>query len=572
MKKQFFLLFSLIGSLSGLFAQKGSWGEFPMIPAKSFAAKAEAAGKIKGTPAYQKALKVYERLVEARGDFRYPVPNFYMTNKQTVAEIVYAGPDIFLSEKAFAVCESFGDQSEAAIAFLLGHELTHYYEKHAWRKNFASDHSDLTISKQLDELFAQMLADSTSQNLRPKLLRFDTLVQQMELIAMEVQSDYLGGFLAYSAGFGSFRQGDELIRRLYKEFNISEVSEGYVTRREREEMSLNSAKKMDELVEIFEMANLLTVVGQYEEAYRFYGKVLVEYQSREIYNNVGVTALLQALKYFKEEELKYRYPIQLDLDMANSRGPEEDSIRNRLLKQSILHFDAAISLDPGYAPAYLNKSCALALLGDPVRAYFYADVEARKVSTGKYAAQIQQVELILGILEAQSKTPEEQEKAKARFSALLTTDKSGLAAYNFAKLNQKTPPTAPKLPIGIEDESIDGKSAFNDRYPEEDWKIWIDDALTFHQNTQYSAHSKLFFSRRYGKNSGLFQITTPNYAGQTSRDIRLGASLNDIEQKYGAAPRSIQTPNGQILCYEQDHILFVLKQGKLQSWVLYNIL
>jgi len=572
MKKQSLLLLLVFGSLSGLFAQKGSWGEFPMIPAKSFAAQAESAAKIKGTPAHKKALKVYERLVEARGDFRYPVPNFYMTNKLTVAEIVYAGPDIFLSEKAFAVCESFGDQSEAAIAFLLGHELTHYYEKHAWRKNFTSANRDLTISKQLDELYEQMLADSTSPHLRPKLLRFDTLVQQMELIAMEVQSDYLGGFLAYSAGFGSFRQGDELIRRLYKEFNIPEVSEGYVTRREREDMCLNSAKKMDELVEVFEMANLLTVVGLYEEAYRFYRKVLVEYQSREIYNNVGVTALLQALKYFKEDELKYRYPIQLDLDMANSRGAEEDSIRNRLLKQSILQFDAAISLDPAYAPAYLNKSCALALLGDPVRAYFYADVEARKVSTGKYAAQIQQVELILGILEAQSNTPEGQEKAKARFSALLTIDKSGLAAYNLALLNQKTPPAAPELPSGNEDESIDGKNVFFERYPEEDWKIWVDDALTFNQNTQYSAHSKLFFSRRYGNNSGLFQITKPNYTGQTSRDIRLGASLQEIEQKYGPAPRSIQTPNGQILCYEQDHILFVLKQEKLQSWVLFNLL
>ena len=129
-------------------------------------------------------------------------------------------------------------------------------------------------------------------------------------------------------------------------------------------MSRRSAQKMKDLVEIFDMANLLTATEQYEDAFRYYRKVLVEYQSRELYNNVGAAALMHAMKnYFNADDLKFRYPIQVDLEMANSRGAHEDSIRTNLLRQAVQHFDAAISLDPDYAPAYLNKACALALLG-----------------------------------------------------------------------------------------------------------------------------------------------------------------------------------------------------------------
>ena len=566
MKKQvLFLIFFFLTSL--LPAQKGSWGEFPMVPSKSRA----SANKIKGPPAYNKALRVYERLREARGDFRYPVPTFYITQKETVAEMNYRENTIYLGEKAFYVCETFGAQSEAAIAFLLGHELTHYYEKHAWRDNFATENETLALSSQIHTLYNDMLASANAApDMRARLLRFDTLSKQMNAAAMELQSDYLGGFLAYSAGYGSFVQGDELIRRLYKEFGLPDDMPGYVTRSEREDMSRRSAQKMKDLTEIFEMANLLTATEQYEDAFRYYRKVLVEYQSRELYNNVGAAAMMQAMKnYFNADDMKFRYPIQVDLEMANSRGAHEDSLRNNLLRQAVQHFDAAISLDPDYAPAYLNKACALALLGDRVRSYYFADVEARNASKGVYAGNLDKVEILLGILDATAGTADGKVKAMARFTAADVTDKTGLAAFNLAVLNSTPLPAAPADPGSkkfYDDESIDGQDLSAMLYPDDDKMLPIDETLTFFQHTALSKNSRLYFNRRSGNVSILFQATKTNNPGETARGIKIGNSRTDIEKKYGPAPRSIITPTGQIMAYPD--ILFVMKEDVLERWIL----
>ncbi len=575
MKKRTLIL--LLGILfeTGLFAQNGSWGEFPMIPSKSFAGRRSTAMTMNGSPAYAKVLKVYERLREARGDFRFPVPQLIMSkDTNELARIAYGFNEvIYFGEKAFNVCEQFGDQSEAAIAFLLGHELTHYYEKHAWRSNFASQNDNLSISLKLGELYEEMLK-SANPSLKTKLMQFDTLSHEFENVAMEAQSDYLGGFLAYSAGYGTFNQGDLLIERLYKAYHLPDVMPGYVTREEREAMSKRSAGQMKDLVEVFEMANLLTAIGQYEEAYRYYRKVLAEYQSREVYNNVGATAMLNALKYFKEDELKFRYPVQLDLDMANSRGASEDSIRTHLLKQAIQHFDAAISLDPDYAPAYINKACALALLGDDVRAYYYADVEARRAAVGKFAKNRNDVEIILGILDAKPNTKEAIAKAKARLTAIAAVDKTGLAAYNLAKLNNQAPPPAPEPPADSQgffpDETIDEQDPASILFPETDKMLSIDDVISFVQNTKQGPNSRLYVNRRSSKNTATFLSTIPTADPHlaTARGVKIGSTQVEIEQKYGWASRAIQTPTGQIMVY--DTILFIMKDGKLERWVLYK--
>ncbi|MBL7809743.1 MAG: hypothetical protein JNN28_18120 [Saprospiraceae bacterium] len=569
------ILTALIGSIlcSSLLAQQRSWGEFPMVPTKSFGAKAATMNRITGTPEYAKALKVYEKLCQARGDFRYPVPEFYMTRERTIAKIDYGTyPTIYLSDTAFAVCETFGEQSEAAIAFLLGHELTHYYEKHAWRSDFAEDNDTIHLSKQLDELFQDMLKSSSGNTkLRDNLKKYKTLSDQFQDLAMEAQSDYLGGFLAYSAGYGRFTQSDELIRRLYKVFSISDESEGYVTRSEREDMSRQSAQKLQEFIEVFEMANWLTVTGLYEEAYRYYRLILSEYQSREIYNNVGATAMLQAMKLFSADELRFRYPVQLDLEMANSRGEDEITQRNRLLRQAILHFDAAISMDGEYAPAYLNKACALALLNESARAMYYADVEARRTAIGKYATNIPYIEVLLGIISAQSKTVAGDQAAKAKFELAMKTDKTGIAAHNLAILMKQPLPAQVESGSNdfFDDEAIDGENPFQILFPEVNKSRTIDDILSFEQNTEKSTQYKLFVSKKNRKTSALFQATSPIYKGETARGIKVGASQQMIIEKYGQPMQVIYTPTGQIMRYAE--VLFVLNGDALERWVLYSL-
>jgi hypothetical protein len=255
--------------------------------------------------------------------------------------------------------------------------------------------------------------------------------------------------------------------------------------------------------------------------------------------------------------------------MANSRGAHEDSIRNNLLLQAVQHFDAAISLDPEYAPAYLNKACALALLGDRTRAYFFADVEARNTSKGAYAGNLDKVEILLGILDAGSATAEGTARAKARFTLAAATDQSGLAAYNLAVLNHAPPPERPAEPGKNEwydDESIDGKDLAAMLYPDDDKMLPIDETFTFFEHTALSKNSRLYFNRQSGNLSVLFQSTTTDTPGETARGIKIGSRRTDIEKKYGPAPRTILTPTGQIMAYPD--ILFTMNGDVLERWTL----
>ncbi len=552
--KLIYLLFFIL--LAGnLAAQQRSFGTLPMAR-KSNAAIVGA--PITGTPEYEKALAVYNRLVAARGDFRFPVPDFKMTDDVAqVASMDYGALEIVLEKKAYDVCASFGADADAAIAFLLGHELTHYYEKHAWRSGFVREFKGLEIGKTLD-------------------LEKDTML--IDDIAHETEADYLGGFLAYSAGYGLFDKGGDLIKKLYEAYNMvkDDPLTGYPSLADRQALSARTAKNMESLVQVFDMANLLTAIGNYSSAYEYYRYVLMQYQSREIYNNLGVTAILDAMQYFKESELKYRYPVELDLTSSATKGNSgAGSVRNNLLRQAILHFDAAISLDPDYAPAYLNKACAYALLDDTERARWYAEKEARMAieNSKKYAKTAIDVDVLIGILEAKAG---HAEAAKKLLKAAAGKG-SNLAAINLKIMNDE--------PLGEETgstgggglrakiEKIDGQKiddiASELPYdPEKDMDIST--KIKFHQKAKQGPNSKVFIHHK-GNSFTTFHLTGLKYNGESARGIKVGDDTAAVSDKkaYGTPKRTIETPLGQIWVY--NSIIFILdKAGKVERWITYQ--
>jgi hypothetical protein len=495
---------------------------------------------------YSRVVAIYNRLVQARGDFRYPVPIFNLSKEEkSCAYMDYEQLEIKLEEKALGVCNTFGTNSEAAIAFLLGHELTHYYEKHGWRKGFADDYKDLKIGIQLDKI-----ADDA---------------------ANETEADYLGGFLAYSAGFGLFDKGADVIQSLYKAYGLKTDIPGYPSLSDRQALSTRSAEKMNRLVQVFDMANLLTAIGKYPEAYDYYRYIAVEYQSREVYNNLGVTAMMDALQRFTENELKFRFPIELDLESSASKGKDNAQVRTALLKEAILQFDAAISLDPSYAPSYLNKAIAYALLGDTERARFYANVEARQPATAKpYPKILLDIDVLLGILEANGGNAK---KAKTLFQS------SANAGSEIAKINLKI---LLKQPVNAanantssfaKSEKIDGLEisdiVANPKFIEK-YTVEISNELKFLQNPKIGKFSNLYINQNTSNRQLNFILfTAPGYGEKTAQNIGIGADRATIVKAYGDPQRTLETTRGQILVYGK--LLFILgADGKLQRWANYQ--
>ena len=539
MKKQYLLVFALItGCVVGTLAQT----TFPLIT-KDGGASSKTSLSLRESK-LKKSREIYDRLVSARGDARYPVPILTLgTSEQNGAIMYYSVPEIMLEEKAYDVCASFGPDMDAALATVLGHELTHYYEKHGWRRGFVSEYRGLNIKMKLDSL--------------------------QEKVGYETQADYIGGFLAYTAGYGTFDKGPALIQAIYDAYKLKDaLMPGYPPLEDRKALSRSTAKKIERLVEVFEMANLLAIVELYPEARQYYQYVLKEYQSREIYNNLGVLGVLEARKYFGEQEFKYHLPVELDLESSSSaRGPEEQAASKLLLMEALRHFDAAISLDPNYAPAYLNKACAYALLGDVPRAQFYAETEAIQCASKHGPAKTaSDAKVLLGILAAIRGDSGLAEKIWEGEK----TNNNALAGTNL-KILLKQESDKPK-PTLEKEERIEGVAL--DEYKENPNSIdtletKIGSETTFYQDVMPGTSSKIFMSTKNGSRpSNYFQVTEPNYKGLSARKISIGNDRAAILEAYGAPQRTVETPRGEILRYEK--VIFILgPDGKLERWVTY---
>lgn len=527
--RSFWILF-LIAHLPffDIAAQDRSFGTLPLVRTNQSRMADQA--KVTGTPEYFNALEVFEKLVQARGDFRSPVPKFSLLNDiYKVAFIDYNQLEIVLEEKAYRVCESFGPQKEAAVAFLLGHELTHYYEKHAWRRAFIYDFRDLPIGQELAGLH-------------------DDVVH-------ETEADYLGGFLAYSAGFGLFDKGSELIERLYAAYKLPDTISGYPTLQDRKILSLRSAEKLSQLVDLFEMANYLYAIGRYEDAIQYFAYVLQQYPSRELYNNLGVTALMSAVDLFSETEMKFKFFAELDMESSASRGGADTIQRTKYLQQAILHFDAAISLDPSYAPAYFNKAVAYALLKDIPRARFYAGVEAmNKSQSEKFAKTAKDIRILLALLDAL----EGQEQKAREELQLLAAQGQLMASINLDILNGKK--VAPSKKTTDTKQSNRGKKNLMDQIVkalETGDELPVDTIITnrlsqhlsYHQSESKASGMKLKISQNSASNRSIVFLSMQNDPAPDPT-LKIGADRQSILNVYGSAQHIVETPNGQLLVFK----------------------
>lgn len=293
---------------------------------------------------FQHTLQIYNRLLQVHGDSRLPAPKLVMTHDEhSMVWVDFAKTELGLEEKAFKVAVSYGAETDAALASMLAQALTYYFEK-------------------------QASLSSTSK---------DSVPTEGSLVA---KAEYLGHFLAYNAGYGFFEKSPELMTRLYSAYGLTDKMESFPDLSDRVKSSRESVEKARKLIELFEMGNYLAVLHKYEDARQYYEYVLQAYQSRELYNNAGVCALLDALAHFSpnEREVKFKFPMELDLTPPiGARGGDElKEARIRLLQTAGRHFDEALRLSPGYAPAHLNKACAFATLGEVQQALDYAETQA----------------------------------------------------------------------------------------------------------------------------------------------------------------------------------------------------
>lgn len=313
---------------------------------------------------YQVANDVLQRLIRARGDFRQRAPAFVMNyGDRYVAWMDPSQHTIGLEEKAYDVCIAMGADSLNALAALLAHELVHYYEKHDWNVHFASHNADISTA--------------------------DTLRNIKDRLKHETQADYLGGFLAYTAGFPVHGIMPRLLEALYKGYDLPDQLRNYPSLKERVAMSQNGMKRLEELQIVFETANLLTMAGHHADAATYYQYILQEFPSREIYNNAGVNLVAAALTLFAPSEWKWALPLELDahsrLYGKKSVDPARIALREKYIQQALQYFESAQLLDKQYVPVMINQASVLLLQGLADDASFLI-TKAKKVAQNEFVS------------------------------------------------------------------------------------------------------------------------------------------------------------------------------------------
>jgi len=517
--------------------------------------------------------EIFKKICKTVKDSRKaPTFNFVYNYQGKPYYNAYYSPNnntINFGEGIYDLAVDFGPDSLDIVATVMAHEIAHFYKDHGWAHAFGKANPDNDIKKNVKE----------------------SMYDSDDRARMEAEADYFGGIFGYMSGYNTLGVGGEFFNKLYDALEIPDETFGYPSRKDRIAIYNNSKQMLEDLIPIFNTANLLNLVRRYEKASMCYDHVIVTFPSREMYNNAGVALAQESIRLYSAEELKFVYPFGIDFDTRLSNGgtkgagESKEDKRLRLAKDALDLFNDAIQIDDQYAPAYINAALAHCLLGEYEMALGLANKGIQFAETNSNKLLIGNGHITRGIAFALSNKKTE---AKKEFKTA-ETDNPLLASANldavtnnvFAKLFQKKISEEIDgeeemiVDIGIEAIEIlfDGRDDFksttikkqNEKRPET-LVVTIDEVdfdaiLVATQSGPWSAKEEL---------EG-FLITKANYEGETARGIQIGSSLEDIQKLYGKPTRMLGGSQVNFIFYEKTGLIFLLDgENKVTRWMIYG--
>ncbi len=505
---------------------------------------------------YEVTKAVFDQLVEASGNSNMIRPRLEISPVPRM--IAAANGDeavILLEEKAYDICASFGADSLNALATLLGHELIHYYEKHNWEDHFIREHQG---SRTADQIREKALAN--------KML-------------LETQADQMGGLLAHTAGYSTLKIAPELLSKLYAGYNLPATSatSQYPSLDERKAIAKISMDRLKELIGIYDLAGYFLATHQFDWARSYYEYILTKggFQSREIYNNLGVAAALSAMESRKQDGPQFVYPLQLDFSSrmaSRGGGPDEQTA---LLQEALRHFQAAYDLDPAYLPALINMGCVEAELGHLEDADDLARKAIRKAKKAGDKAAESDALILSGIIQAVSK---DAAAAKTSFSEAASLN-NPLAAMNLQVLRGESLPP-PSLPGRISSEEMIDNFNLDKLYASFSLERFVPEIMLgdivgsfTYAMAREKASTVLVHTDMSGKEIyGFVHVADPGYSGVSFEGIKVGDPINKIKDLYGDPTRRLIGVQGEWLVYNNQQIIFRTdRKGNVVNWAVFRI-
>ncbi|BDS15597.1 tetratricopeptide repeat protein [Aureispira anguillae] len=493
--------------------------------------------------AYKQCNKVYKNLKLAVGDQRENLPKLLIMNrKKRVA--AYRGMDntIIIEKAAYDICRTMGENEEAALAFLIGHELTHFYQQTDWKRRLGETHF---------------------------LLKHE----QLKKYAMEdEEADSYSAFIAYLANYKTLEIIPSLLEKIYEGYQLDNDLEGYPTLEERKRLVAIIQRKVRKFIQLYETANYYIAIGWNLQAYNCYTYLLKFLKTKEIYHNIGVVSLAAAIEQPEDEGYAFLYPIDIDLTNVFQRPLSVAGSRNKLLREAEVNLKKALNLDKKYCSAYLNLSCVYDLKGDPTNALTTLNTASNLSPTNLQRAKIA---IIKGIVYAHR----DQIQTASKYFDDANRHYQNLPVWYISNTNKRILSNEKNYKeqyhIVIEDR-MDQVNFRSMRYKSSKAIVLGANSLLNLEidfSTQAHSYVSRFFLKNEtnGKISYAFLQRTRNKTLTTQTGIKVGDALSKVQKAYeGTYFQVVHHHQGFFLVYPSKGLIFQINaHSKVREWAIF---
>ena len=289
--------------------------------------------------------KVFNNIIESIGNNSLMEPDLIFSNEEKSAAYM-SGKSITIEYKLISLfCKE--DNFEDKIAFILSHELAHYYLQHGWMINTGLSY-----------------ASEVGKSLKYKSYSYE------QIKVAESQADIYAGFYGKIAGYKTLEFAETTLNKVYESYNLPKKLKKYPSYEDRVSIINDKKEQANRLAKVFEIANILFKLKEYRLSIDAFELILASnFNSREIYNNLGLNYLMYGISISEQKISKLLYPVSLDLQtrvfVSKTRSSLTKSPKD-MIKKSKKYFERSINLDKNYIPARQNLFVSEILLADSV--------------------------------------------------------------------------------------------------------------------------------------------------------------------------------------------------------------
>ncbi len=459
---------------------------------------------------------------------------------------------LIVDEKLYDLCREIGKDSLSALAFIISHELTHFFYRHQHPFGFAMPQNSLMLRNR----------------------------------ELEKEADLYGLINAFAAGYQSFAVASRILDKIYQTYQLPDSLQGYPTRKERLHSIVSYTKQARQLAFTHEVGKFLYFKRDFASAEHCFSNLASQIPSAEFLNNLGLAKLQQALAqgWSIIPAMPFKLPVELDAESRlmgiDRRDPKDENKTESQaqMESAVKNFEKAISINKSYQPAYLNLATTLLLLGKNGTAGEMLDQLRKNVTPFSTDAH-----LLAGIAFARKK---EYVLAKAELGLaggayeiefnrkVLSLISSGGEDAEMNQQIQKLVMTSqvPLAPVQL----VDEKSLGAVTLPLTgsflvDHQVFLPkpDLVHFQHSQINGLHTYKILLKE-----GTYQMIQGNSQHKgllTSRGIKAGDGVHKLTSQYGAPNRIVQLAEGQeVYCYDKGKIYFKVQEGEVQNWLIYQ--